>query len=144
GCRGLAVAAALATSRGWGLTPRSIDRDHVDGIATQNACRARQEIVEHCRNEDCVHLTMSDLHRRLLVVTSPESNLTIVSDERSPIHLVDRRAPRRVSTPILVVEDDPQLRLMFQLLLEGEGHRVVTAADGLEAVRCARTLRPSL
>jgi DNA-binding response OmpR family regulator len=67
-----------------------------------------------------------------------------VSNEPRPIHLVDRRALRRVSTPILVVEDDPQLRLMFQLLLEGENHPVVTAADGLEAVRTARALRPSL
>jgi DNA-binding response OmpR family regulator len=35
----------------------------------------------------------------------------------------------------------PQLRVMFQLLLEGEGYPVVVAADGLEAVRA---MRPSL
>jgi two-component system OmpR family response regulator len=33
---------------------------------------------------------------------------------------------------------------MFQLLLEGEGYSVVTAADGLEALRAAQTMRPSL
>jgi DNA-binding response OmpR family regulator len=71
----------------------------------------------------------------------PES---IVHEEPRPTHVVDHREPRRVSTPILVVEDDPQLRVMFQLLLEGEGYPVVTAADGLEAVRCARAMRPCL
>lgn len=45
---------------------------------------------------------------------------------------------------ILVVEDDPPLRAMFQLLLEAEGYRVMTAADGLEAVRQARLVRPAL
>jgi DNA-binding response OmpR family regulator len=67
-----------------------------------------------------------------------------VSEKPRPIRLVDHREPRRVSTPILVIEDDPQLRVMFQLLLEGEGYSVVTAADGLEALRCAKTMRPSL
>jgi len=60
------------------------------------------------------------------------------------VHLTDRREPRRLSTPILVVEDDPQLRVMFQLLLEGEGYPVVAAADGLEALRAVRNMRPSL
>ncbi|MFA5956825.1 chemotaxis protein CheB [Hyphomicrobium sp.] len=34
---------------------------------------------------------------------------------------------------ILVVEDDPELRQLLELLLEGEGHRAVTAADGVIA-----------
>jgi len=59
-------------------------------------------------------------------------------------HVVDRREPRRVRTPILVIEDDPQPRVLFQLVLQGEGYPVVTAADGLEAVRCARATRPSV
>jgi DNA-binding response OmpR family regulator len=69
---------------------------------------------------------------------------SIVDNDPRPLHLVDHREPRRVSTPILVVEDDPQLRVMFQLLLEGEGYPVVAAADGLEAVRAVRSMRPSL
>jgi CheY-like chemotaxis protein len=51
----------------------------------------------------------------------PES---IVDSEPRPLHSVDHREPRQVSTPILVVEDDPQLRDTFQLLLEGEGYPV--------------------
>lgn len=64
--------------------------------------------------------------------------------EPRPVHLVDHREPRRASTPILVVQDDPHLRVMFQLLLEGEGYPVVAATDGLEALRAVRTMRPSL
>ena len=33
----------------------------------------------------------------------------------------------------MVVDDDEDIREMAKLLLEGEGHRVATAADGLEA-----------
>ena len=46
--------------------------------------------------------------------------------------------------PILVVEDDPQLRLTMELALLDEGNRVETAADGLAAVERARTRRPAL
>jgi two-component system response regulator MprA len=67
-----------------------------------------------------------------------------VSRTQRPNYLADHREPRVVSTPILVVEDNPQLRAIFHLLLEGEGYLVVTAADGLEALRAARTMRPSL
>jgi two-component system alkaline phosphatase synthesis response regulator PhoP len=58
--------------------------------------------------------------------------------------LADYRESRAVDTPILVVEDDSQLRAIFRLLLEGEGYPVVTVVDGLEALRAARTMRPSL
>jgi CheY-like chemotaxis protein len=66
-----------------------------------------------------------------------------VNGTRPPDHLADHREARAVDTPILVVEDDPQLRAIFQLLLEGEGYPIVTATDGLEALRAARTMRPS-
>ena len=67
-----------------------------------------------------------------------------MSETQRSDSLTDYREPRVVSTPILVVEDDPQLRAIFQVLLEGEGYPVVTAADGVEALRAARTMRPSL
>jgi CheY-like chemotaxis protein len=38
------------------------------------------------------------------------------------------------SGPILVVEDDPPLREQIRELLETDGHEVVEAADGLEAL----------
>jgi DNA-binding response OmpR family regulator len=46
--------------------------------------------------------------------------------------------------PILLVEDDLQLRLTIQSLLELEGYAVATAADGQEALEQARRQRPSL
>lgn len=38
---------------------------------------------------------------------------------------------------ILVADDDPQIRQILQLLLSSEGYAVVTAGDGLQAVRLA-------
>ena len=46
--------------------------------------------------------------------------------------------------PILVVDDDPDILDMLREALEGAGHRVVTARDGLDALERLRTDRPSL
>jgi CheY-like chemotaxis protein len=46
--------------------------------------------------------------------------------------------------PILVVEDDPDSRLMIATALEFEGHPVVTATNGVEAYNAARSHRPAL
>ncbi|CAN5221517.1 chemotaxis protein CheB [soil metagenome] len=41
--------------------------------------------------------------------------------------------PHRTGT-VLLIEDDPELRDLLELLLKGEGHRVLAAADGLAAL----------
>jgi two-component system CheB/CheR fusion protein len=50
------------------------------------------------------------------------------------------------SGAILVVEDDPSVREMLALLLEGEGHRTTTAEDGRKALELAErgAIRPDL
>ena len=50
------------------------------------------------------------------------------------------------SGAILVVEDDPSVREMLALLLEGEGHRTTTAEDGRKALELAArgAIRPDL
>lgn len=50
------------------------------------------------------------------------------------------RAPLR----ILVVEDDPDVREMFKLILELEGHEVYDAPDGATAVRVAAAVQPDV
>jgi two-component system cell cycle sensor histidine kinase/response regulator CckA len=40
---------------------------------------------------------------------------------------------------ILVVDDNPAIRTMLTVVLEGEGHRVVTAENGAEAFRILRS-----
>jgi CheY-like chemotaxis protein len=40
----------------------------------------------------------------------------------------------RAATTILVIDDEPVLRLTFQRLLEGEGYRVLVASNGREGV----------
>jgi signal transduction histidine kinase/DNA-binding response OmpR family regulator len=46
-------------------------------------------------------------------------------------------------TAVLVVDDDATVRELMQHHLQRSGFRVVTAADGIEALRCARELRPA-
>jgi DNA-binding response OmpR family regulator len=61
-----------------------------------------------------------------------------------------RRSPQRHRggtpevPPILVVDDDPQLRHVIQLALEDEGLAVETAADGRQALDQATRRRPRL
>lgn len=45
---------------------------------------------------------------------------------------------------ILVVDDEPPLRRMFELLLTQSGHAVLTAYDAREAWRLMRGARPDL
>ena len=42
--------------------------------------------------------------------------------------------PARHTGMILVVEDDPELRELLEIMLKGEGHRVMTASDGIVAL----------
>jgi DNA-binding response OmpR family regulator len=46
--------------------------------------------------------------------------------------------------PILVVDDDPNIRVTIQWALEEAGFRVETAADGIEALERAARVRPVL
>jgi CheY-like chemotaxis protein len=46
--------------------------------------------------------------------------------------------------PILVIDDDPDLCDLLRKTLEHDGHRVVTASDGMEAIRAYELNRPSM
>ena len=45
---------------------------------------------------------------------------------------------------LLLVEDVPDFRELFQFVLEREGYRVHVAENGVECLRRAKTLRPDL
>ncbi len=45
---------------------------------------------------------------------------------------------------ILLADDDENLRALFQLMLEGEGYRVLSAPDGKVAWEMARQEKPDL
>lgn len=47
-------------------------------------------------------------------------------------------------TLILVVEDDPELRLLYQVALTFEGYEVVQAGDGVEALHQVEQRQPDL
>jgi len=45
---------------------------------------------------------------------------------------------------ILVVDDDPDIRMMLSTVLEAEGYSVITARDGVECLEMIREMRPDL
>jgi two-component system, sensor histidine kinase and response regulator len=45
---------------------------------------------------------------------------------------------------VLVVEDEPAIRTMLQAVLEDEGLRVITAGDGIEALRVVESTPPAV
>ena len=47
--------------------------------------------------------------------------------------------PARRAATVLVVEDDPALRDLYQKILKLEGYAVILAEDGVEALRYAET-----
>lgn len=49
-----------------------------------------------------------------------------------------------MSPTILVVDDEPDLRLLVRMTLEGEGYTVEEASTAAEAVERARDVRPAL
>ena len=63
---------------------------------------------------------------------------------RQLLHIADAQGPCPVSTPLLLVEDDPQVRGMMVMLLEGDGLPVLVAADGLDAIHHLQEHRPSM
>jgi CheY-like chemotaxis protein len=45
---------------------------------------------------------------------------------------------------ILVVDDEPTIRVLIRAALEGTGYRLLEAADGASALQVARSQRPDL
>ncbi len=82
--------------------------------------------------EDLPELSPDDL---LSEDVEPEIEVADVTGEGEVVHAVSVRAgPRR----ILVVDDEPAIRLLAQRALEHRGFAVDTAADGAEALEKAR------
>ena len=52
--------------------------------------------------------------------------------------------PAKKVGPVLVVDDEPNIRTFVRLALEDEGYGVVTAANGAEALELLRATNPSL
>jgi two-component system CheB/CheR fusion protein len=79
------------------------------------------------------------------VMLPPVGAAAQLEHHRRDIDDVTVERVRRTGT-ILVVEDDPEVRELLDLLLKDEGHRVVTAPDGVVALDVAArgTVRPDL
>lgn len=63
--------------------------------------------------------------------------LPVAQRPRDEAPTTGTRRPERVVATILLAEDDDQLRPLLALALEGRGHQVLTASDGVDALRVA-------
>lgn len=54
------------------------------------------------------------------------------------------RDPLMAAGPILVIDDDPDICDILRRTLESEGFRVVTAGDGMQAIRAYELNRPAM
>lgn len=48
------------------------------------------------------------------------------------------------SSSVLIIEDDPEMRGLLVLVLEEEGYRLLTAANGREGLELLRTAKPDV
>jgi CheY-like chemotaxis protein len=56
----------------------------------------------------------------------------------------DQAETEFVRPPVLVADDDPDIRTMVRMLLELDGHRVLEAKDGSSAWEMIQTHKPSV
>lgn len=57
---------------------------------------------------------------------------------------IAQKNPAQLSKRILVVDDEPDIRMFLSLTLETSDYDVVTAEDGLQAAQLARRILPDL
>jgi PAS domain S-box-containing protein len=53
--------------------------------------------------------------------------------------VLDNSKEEQITGRVLVIEDDPQMRMMYKQMMEDKGHDVVEASDGKEGVRLYRS-----
>jgi CheY-like chemotaxis protein/phosphoribosyl 1,2-cyclic phosphodiesterase len=137
---------------GWGHTPAECAVDYA------LAARARRLALFHhepLRDDEGVDDLLETCRRR---VAAAGGGLDVfAAAEGQMIDLAEGGAARpRAASPaaaapaaagqdtILVADDDPTIVMLLRASLEADGFRVVTAADGEEALRLARAERPAL
>lgn len=80
--------------------------------------------------------------------SNPTPSATILAGVKLPSHfgptVVPTMDPEMAAAPILVVDDDPKIVSLVKTYLEREGFRVVTSADGRDALRAFHNHEPGL
>jgi signal transduction histidine kinase/DNA-binding response OmpR family regulator len=89
--------------------------------------------------------TTFSIHLPAIVAESKaqvEGNAPSRASNENGSHYVSADVPEDANT-VLVIDDDPTVHDIMRRLLEPEGFRIVTAPNGDEGVRLARTLHPA-
>jgi len=70
--------------------------------------------------------------------------ITQLESEAGVIHIGSSAQPLRGSENLLLVEDHPQLRALFQEFLDGLGYQVLAAGSGAEAIGLMKNSRSEI
>jgi len=97
---------------------------------------ARPQAMPEAFQQIVARATARDRSQRFQSIRELASALRRLATAASP--------PPRDTTTILVIEDDDTLRNTLEIGLEGEGYRVLKAANGREGIRLAGDERPDL
>jgi CheY-like chemotaxis protein len=124
--RSAITASYLARAQGAAVwRGRAVPPDATPTIAARTSCAPGEEVLD---------LTLDDL-------VAEEAQAPATPGAEEVVHAISVRAgPRRV----LVVDDEPAIRLLVQRALEYRGFAVDTARDGIEALEKVRQWRPDL
>ncbi|MGI8741782.1 MAG: PAS domain S-box protein [Bryobacteraceae bacterium] len=125
------------------LKPTAITLDvmlpQMDGWAVLNALKADPDLV----GIPVIMLTMVD-SRNLGYALGASDYLTKPVDRRQLASVLRKYTCENPPCPVLVVDDDPDVRRLLRQMLETEGREVAEAADGLEALARISELIPEL
>lgn len=72
------------------------------------------------------------------------SRVTPIFDSRKAVTKMTVLDGKTGQLVILLVDDEPGIRMMLSMLLEEEGYQVITARDGREALKVLDEIRPDL
>jgi len=126
-------------------TPRRLK----SGVVKADQLRATgaQVVVTSCHN--CVD-GLSDVIKHYQVGMKVTQLVNLVATAAVVVPRVAVPVPAKVAAPtlagrtILVVDDEPDVRAYLTAVLEDNGAKVVTAADGVQGLALARSAKPDL
>jgi CheY-like chemotaxis protein len=98
------------------------------------------------RMEESVRKLAADRDSSVEVMCAYEGwDITLTSGDATPASISEpAAAPPAVERPVLVVDDDPDLRVLARRALAKHGFAVLEAANGLAALRMAQEHKPAL
>ncbi len=118
----------------------------IDGVTVLRRLRKMDDTASVIALTGRIDVDVENEVRKLGVADFLRKGLSLEALLRSVSRAVGEPAEEEpeVLARILVVDDDPAIRALLHEFLTREGYRVLTASDGVEALRAVKRTRPHL